>query len=82
VKKIFPYIDILLNNAGLATDQANLSELGYEFTMTVNHFGHFYLTYLLFDSILKSKEARIINVSSTVHYDATDDIFSHLELKQ
>jgi NAD(P)-dependent dehydrogenase (short-subunit alcohol dehydrogenase family) len=50
--------------------------------MTVNPFGHFYLTYLLFDNIIKSKEARIINVSSEMHYQATDDIFSHLELKQ
>jgi NAD(P)-dependent dehydrogenase (short-subunit alcohol dehydrogenase family) len=35
--------------------------------MAINHFGHFYLTYLLFPRIKTSKEARIINLSSSFH---------------
>ena len=61
-------VDILINNAGLILEEKAISELGIEMTYTINHFGHFYLTYSLFDSLKKSDEARIINVSSSVHF--------------
>lgn len=51
----FGHIDILINNAGLVLNERAISELGIEMTYTINHFGHFYLTYLLFDMIEKSK---------------------------
>jgi retinol dehydrogenase-14 len=35
--------------------------------MGVNHFGHFLLSKILMPSIEKSKEGRIINVSSRAH---------------
>lgn len=33
----------------------------------VNHFGHFYLTYMLWNSLKKSGNPRIVNVSSRAH---------------
>ena len=36
-------------------------------TFMVNHFGPFYLTYNLFGLLCKSKEGRIVNVSSLMH---------------
>ena len=47
-------------------------------TYTVNHFGHFYLTYLLFDAIKKAKEGRIIHVSSLGHNWSTDNLLDDM----
>ena len=47
-------------------------------TLAVNHFGPFYLTYLLWDSILKSEEGRVINVSSMVHYQAPNSFLDDI----
>jgi len=43
-------------------------------TFTINHFGHFYLTYLLFSIINKSSEARILNLSSAGHFQASESL--------
>lgn len=65
IKKEFGKIDILVNNAGVIIKEKALNEQGIEMTMATNHFGPFYLTYLLFPLIKKSQEARIINLSSS-----------------
>ena len=51
-------------------------------TVCVNHFGHFLLTYFLFDLIKNRPEARIIHVSSMVHYRAKNSPFDDLNCKE
>lgn len=65
----FGQLDILINNAGLITDQLRFTKEGLEMQMGVNHFGHFLLTQQLLDLLEKAPKARIINVSSGAHYN-------------
>ncbi len=60
-------IDVLLNNAGIMTTPYHPTENGFESQIGVNHLGHFYLTYLLFDLLKESNDARIINTASIAH---------------
>ena len=60
-------LHILLNNAGVMTTPYGLTKDGLETQQGINHFGHFLLTNLLFDIIKKTKDARIVSVSSLAH---------------
>lgn len=66
-KEKYQSLDILINNAGIMTTPYQPTEDGFESQIGVNHFGHFYLTYLLFDVLKKSKGAKIINTASIAH---------------
>ena len=59
----------LVNNAGLA-GQRGLTASGFELAFGTNHVGHFLLTNLLLDKLKESAPARIVNVSSTIHFQA------------
>ncbi|MBX3006851.1 MAG: SDR family oxidoreductase [Melioribacteraceae bacterium] len=65
-KKRESKIDVLINNAGLWTKTKRLSELGVEYTFTVNVLGHQFLTHLLLDELKNAAPSRIINTAS--HY--------------
>jgi len=64
-------LDVLLNNAGAAFPNFQLSEDGYEMTFALNHFSYYILTNLLLDTLQRTAEtqgnARIVNVSSMAH---------------
>lgn len=61
-------LDILINNAGLILgNERQVSEDNIELTLAINHLSHFLLTYLLWNALQKSPEARIINVTSEAH---------------
>jgi len=63
-------LHVLINNAGVILLQRQLSEDGLEASFAVNHLAPFLLTHLLLDLLKTSVPASIVNVSSTVHYDA------------
>ncbi len=68
-------LDVLLNNAGAAFSEFQLSADGYEMSFALNHISYYLLTHLLLDVLIETSqeqgEARIINVSSSAHRGAT-----------
>jgi NAD(P)-dependent dehydrogenase (short-subunit alcohol dehydrogenase family) len=66
LKKDFPRIDVLANNAGGVMDKRALTVDGNEQTIQVNHLSPFLLTNLLMDTLIASK-ATIINTSSAAN---------------
>lgn len=62
--KKFSKLDILINNAGIATTKRELTKDRFEKTMGVNYLAHYYLTYLLTPLLVKAEKSRVINLSS------------------
>ena len=67
IRKMFGSIDVLINNAGARFDTFGANPDGIERTFAGNHLGHFLLTALLLDSLLKSPAARVITLGSGAH---------------
>ena len=66
--ELLPRIDVLLNNAGAVFLSNKRSVDGLELTFALNHMGYFLLTDLLLERLRESAPARIINVSSSSHW--------------
>lgn len=62
----FSSLSVLINNAGILSSRRQLTRDGYELNFGVNYLGHFLLTNLLLDLIIKSK-GRVITLSSVAH---------------
>jgi len=60
-------IDVLINNAGALFLKREVNLKGIEKTFAVNYLSHFYLTISLIDIIKKTKNSRLVNISSMVH---------------
>ncbi|HVU01274.1 MAG TPA: SDR family oxidoreductase, partial [Polyangiaceae bacterium] len=62
-------LHLLINNAGLAGARG-FTKSGFELAFGVNHVGHFLLTKLLTDALVKSAPGRVVTVASAAHYRA------------
>jgi len=62
----FDRLDLLVNNAGIGSDEGGrlVSAEGYEAVFQVNYLAHFLLTEMLRPLLIDSAPARIVNVSS------------------
>jgi retinol dehydrogenase-12 len=70
IRDKYPVIDRLINNAGYYPPTIEYIE-GIEKSFLASHLGHMLLTELLMPSITQSPEARVINLSSSLHADGS-----------
>lgn len=73
IKRTYPKLDVLLNNAGVVENERKLSVDGIEMTFAVNHLAYFLLTNLLLEHLKAAAPSRIVNVSSAAHFGARMD---------
>ncbi|MCI1983913.1 MAG: SDR family NAD(P)-dependent oxidoreductase [Bifidobacteriaceae bacterium] len=87
-EKSFDHLDVLINNAGAVFDKERRETAeGIEITMALNVMAPFLLNELLLPSLRKSREGRIINMSSASHRasgkpDMNDLNFEHVDSAQ
>ncbi|KAL0929734.1 short-chain dehydrogenase reductase family [Colletotrichum truncatum] len=62
-----PFIDVLVNNAGIMAVDYKLTPDGYESQFATNHLAHFLFTNLIIDKLLAASAPRVVNVSSDGH---------------
>jgi len=60
-------IDVLINNAAALFLKREVNSNGIEKTFAVNYLSHFRLTISLIDVIKKTKNSRLVNITSMVH---------------
>jgi NAD(P)-dependent dehydrogenase (short-subunit alcohol dehydrogenase family) len=61
-------LGILINNAGvMAVPELRRTADGFEMQFGTNHLGHFALTGLLLDTLMRTPNARVVTVSSNAH---------------
>jgi NAD(P)-dependent dehydrogenase (short-subunit alcohol dehydrogenase family) len=60
-------VDVLINNAGVMFPPRRLTPQGFESQFATNHLGHFALTGLLYDTIRRGRDARVVTVTSNLH---------------
>ena len=69
----FPRLDVLIHNAGVWPRTRRKSEDGFELTFGVNHLGLFFLTHALRPLLERSAPARVVVLTSSLHFEAELD---------
>ena len=73
VRRAYPRLDVLVNNAGAMFAPRRESVDGIEMTWALNHLAYFLLTELLLDTLKASAPARVVNVASDAHRMVSGD---------
>ena len=60
-------VDVLINNAGVMFPPRRLTPQGFESQFATNHLGHFALSGLLYNTIRRGRDARVVTVTSNLH---------------
>ena len=76
----FDKLNILVNNAAVWDFKRRESQDGIENTLATNYLAPFLMTNMLMDTIKKSSPARIINLTSGLHYGTIN--FKDIEFKR
>lgn len=63
----YDQLDLLVNNAGVMMPPYSKTEDGFELQFGANYLGHFLLTGLLMDTLLKTPNSRVVSLSSNAH---------------
>lgn len=63
----FGALDLLINNAGVASTSLQRTADGFELVFGTNHLGHFAVTGLLLPTIIASPKGRVVTVTSLAH---------------
>lgn len=66
-------VDVLINNAGARFTQFEETSEGLERTFATNHLGHFLITALFLQHLMRARAARIITVGSSAHFGVHGD---------
>jgi len=73
IRRRFPRVDVLINNAGVIPKQRESTVDGLEMQFAVNHLAYFLLTNLLLESLAAGAPSRVVSVSSGAHQGGTLD---------
>jgi NAD(P)-dependent dehydrogenase (short-subunit alcohol dehydrogenase family) len=82
LRKAYPRIDLLINNAGVMWTPRQLTADGFEMQLGTNHLGHFALTGLLLENLLPVRGSRVVTVSSSGHRFRAAIHFDDLQSEQ
>ena len=82
LRNTYPYIDLLINNAGVMYTPKSTTKDGFELQFGTNHLGHFAFTGLLLDRMLPVPGSRVVTVSSLGHRIMAKIHFDDLQMER